>query len=52
MVYVLNKDGQPLMPTNRYGKVRHLLKSIRWFSHLKFIFMKGLNKYAKIFDRR
>ena len=26
MVYVLNKDGQPLMPTNRYGKVRHLLK--------------------------
>ena len=25
---------------------------IRWFSHLKFIFMKGLNKYAKIFDRR
>ena len=27
MVYVLNKDGQPLMPTNRYGKVKHLLKS-------------------------
>lgn len=27
MVYVLNKDGQPLMPTNRHGKVRHLLKS-------------------------
>lgn len=26
MVYVLNKYGQPLMPTNRYGKVRHLLK--------------------------
>lgn len=26
MVYVLNKDGQPLMPTSRYGKVRHLLK--------------------------
>ena len=26
MVYVLNADGQPLMPTNRYGKVRHLLK--------------------------
>lgn len=26
MVYVLNTDGQPLMPTNRYGKVRHLLK--------------------------
>jgi hypothetical protein len=26
MVYVLNKDGQPLMPTNRYGKIRHLLK--------------------------
>lgn len=27
MVYVLNKDGQPLMPTNRHGKIRHLLKS-------------------------
>ena len=27
MVYVLNKDGQPLMPTSRYGKVKHLLKS-------------------------
>ena len=27
MVYVLGKDGQPLMPTNRYGKVRRLLKS-------------------------
>ncbi len=26
MVYVLNTDGQSLMPTNRYGKVRHLLK--------------------------
>lgn len=27
MVYVLNKDEQPLMPTNRHGKVKHLLKS-------------------------
>ena len=27
MVYVLGKDGQPLMPTNRHGKVRGLLKS-------------------------
>lgn len=26
MVYVLNKDGKPLMPTTRLGKVRHLLK--------------------------
>lgn len=26
MVYVLNIDGQPLMPTGRQGKVRHLLK--------------------------
>lgn len=26
MVYVLNRDGQPLMPTNRYGKVKRLLK--------------------------
>lgn len=27
MVYVLNIDGQPLMPTNRHGKVRRLLKT-------------------------
>ena len=27
MVYVLNKDGQPLMPTVRHGKVRRILKS-------------------------
>lgn len=27
MVYVLGKNGQPLMPTSRHGKVRRLLKS-------------------------
>lgn len=27
MVYVLGKNGQPLMPTDRHGKVRRLLKS-------------------------
>ncbi|MDD5833009.1 MAG: RNA-guided endonuclease IscB [Clostridiales bacterium] len=27
MVYVLSRDGQPIMPTERYGKVRHLLKN-------------------------
>ena len=26
MVYVLNINGQPLMPTNSHGKVKHLLK--------------------------
>ena len=26
MVYVINKDGQTLMPTERYGKVRRLLR--------------------------
>lgn len=25
MVYVISADGKPLMPTRRYGKVRHLL---------------------------
>lgn len=29
MVYVISRDGQPLMPTKRYGKVRHLLKDGR-----------------------
>lgn len=27
LVYALNKEGKPLMPTNRHGKVRHLLKT-------------------------
>ena len=27
LVYVLNKDGHPLMPTERCGKVRRMLKS-------------------------
>ena len=26
MVYVLNKNGKPLMPTTRYGRVRHMLR--------------------------
>ena len=26
LVYVLNQDGTPLMPTHRFGKVRHLLR--------------------------
>lgn len=26
MVYILSQDGQPLMPTSRHGKVKHLLK--------------------------
>ena len=26
MVYVLNKNGKPLMPTERHGKVRRMLK--------------------------
>ena len=27
LVYVINKNGQPLMPTSRFGKVRRLLKN-------------------------
>jgi 5-methylcytosine-specific restriction endonuclease McrA len=29
MVYVLDKNGQPLMPTDRHGKVKHLLRQGR-----------------------
>ena len=29
MVYVLNTDGHPLMPTERYGKVRRMLREKR-----------------------
>jgi hypothetical protein len=25
-IFVINKNGQPLMPTERYGKIRRLLK--------------------------
>ena len=27
LVYVINNNGQPLMPTKRFGKVRRLLKN-------------------------
>jgi len=26
LVYILSKNGNPLMPTSRHGKVKHLLK--------------------------
>lgn len=26
-VYIISKNGQPLMPTSRFGKVRRLLKN-------------------------
>ena len=29
MVYVISKSGHPLMPTNRHGKVKHLLREGR-----------------------
>lgn len=32
-VYVLNKDGKPLMPTTRGGHVRHLLKEQKAKEH-------------------
>ena len=27
MVYIINKESKPLMPTKRHGKVKHLLRS-------------------------
>ena len=29
MVYVIDKDGRPLMPTGRHGKIRHMIKDGR-----------------------
>ena len=29
MVYVLDKDGKPLMPTERHGKIRHMIEDGR-----------------------
>lgn len=29
LVYVLNQNGQSLMPTSRFGKVRRLLKEYK-----------------------
>lgn len=34
-VYVLNKDGKPLMPTTRCGHVRYLLKEMGKQQHTK-----------------
>ena len=28
VVYVVDKHGKPLMPTKRFGKVRHLFETI------------------------
>ena len=35
-VYVISKDGQPLMPTSRFGKVRRLLKNKKAKENYKF----------------
>ena len=31
MIYVLNSKGEPLMPTVRHGRVRHLLRDKKAF---------------------
>ena len=38
MVYVVANDGQPLMPTNRYGKVYRLFDKVRYQGREYFIF--------------
>ncbi|MFN3978714.1 MAG: RRXRR domain-containing protein [Sulfurihydrogenibium azorense] len=48
MVYVISKEGKPLMPTKRYGKVRRLLKQglakviRRKPFTIQYMFRKGL----------
>ena len=39
MVYVIDKQGNPLMPMGRYGKVRRMLKSgqARVYSRTPFV---------------
>ena len=52
MVYVLSKDGQPLMPTDRHGKARHLLKelkgNIRKRNQAEYL-IKGFRLFDKVF---
>ena len=43
IVYVLNKAGEPLMPTTRCGHVRHLLNK----KHIRLFFMQAKQKYCK-----
>ena len=31
MIYVLNSKGEPLMPTGRHGRIRHLLRDKKAF---------------------
>ncbi len=42
MVYVLSIEGKPLMPTNRHGKIRRLLKEGKANLVKPYIFRKGL----------
>ena len=49
MVYVLNNNGQPLMPTNRHGKVKHLLKTGKAKVVKRCPFTIKLNEKATIY---
>ena len=46
LVYVINVNGQPLMPTNRCGKVRRLLKEKK--AKVIFSWLKNLHKAIMI----
>jgi len=46
VVYVLNKEGNPLMPTKRFGHVRRLLKS----GQAKEVYIRGVFKDRTLLD--
>ena len=47
MIYVLNSKGEPLMPTARHGRVRHLLRDKKAFIVNYSSFYCSINKGAK-----
>ena len=44
MVYVLNKNGQPIMPTKNHSKVRLLLKS----GKAKVVFVREIKLFMRL----
>ena len=45
LVYVLKQNGQPFMPTARFGKIRRLLKAVSKKSLKgKYVVLEGLTK--------
>ena len=53
LVYVLKQSGQPFMPTERFGKVRRLLKegkNLKYATHMSIIRSRLLREYPNAIE--